>query len=280
MTAESSPELTALNCSIGYASWQAGLADASSRGWRRVELWWPFATPEPSAAEIADLTSTLRSHGQQLVAMNLWAGDMPAGERGILHREPLSTAHLSAVASISDATSLPRCNLVVGRSGPRLTDAQVERFAEASAWLSERCDVTVMAEPLSGMEDYPIRSIGDARVLLDAAPQAGLLLDIYHLAANHVADHATHHAANHAAHHPETPAVGALATPEGQEEFWKLVASDIDELVEGPEHVQVADLPGRGAPGTGTLPLGRWVEDLRRRGYRGDIVGEYLPESQ
>lgn len=268
MTAESSPELTALNCSIGYASWQAGLADASSRGWRRVELWWPFATPEPSAAEIADLIGTLHSHGQQLVAMNLWAGDMPAGERGILHREPLSTAHLSAVASISDATSLPRCNLVVGRSGPRLTEAQVERFAEASAWLSERCDVTVMAEPLSGMEDYPVRSIGDARALFDAAPQAGLLLDIYHLAANH------------AANHSQSPAAGALATPEGQEEFWKLVASDIDELGEGPEHVQVADLPGRGAPGTGTLPLGRWVEDLRRRGYRGDIVGEYLPESQ
>jgi hydroxypyruvate isomerase len=41
-------------------------------------------------------------------------------------------------------------------------------------------------------------------------------------------------------------------------------------------HVQLADAPGRGAPGTGTLPLDRWVTALERVGYRGWVALEHV----
>jgi hydroxypyruvate isomerase len=42
-------------------------------------------------------------------------------------------------------------------------------------------------------------------------------------------------------------------------------------------HVQYADCPGRGAPGTGTVDLWRFVERLDAAGYAGAIGLEYDP---
>ena len=42
-------------------------------------------------------------------------------------------------------------------------------------------------------------------------------------------------------------------------------------------HVQIADLPGRHEPGTGTADLDGWVGQLRRLGYQGWIGLEYAP---
>ena len=55
---------------------------------------------------------------------------------------------------------------------------------------------------------------------------------------------------------------------------------DVDEVIatRGADlaHVQLADAPGRGAPGTGTLPLDRWVAALERVGYRGWVALEHV----
>jgi hydroxypyruvate isomerase len=40
-------------------------------------------------------------------------------------------------------------------------------------------------------------------------------------------------------------------------------------------HIQIADSPGRGAPGTGNLPLGEWITRSRELGYEGYIGLEY-----
>jgi hydroxypyruvate isomerase len=42
-------------------------------------------------------------------------------------------------------------------------------------------------------------------------------------------------------------------------------------------HVQVADFPGRGAPGTGQIPFGEFVQQLASAKYSGWIGLEYLP---
>ena len=42
-------------------------------------------------------------------------------------------------------------------------------------------------------------------------------------------------------------------------------------------HVQVADVPGRHEPGTGTADLDGWVGQLRRLGYQGWVGLEYAP---
>jgi hydroxypyruvate isomerase len=42
-------------------------------------------------------------------------------------------------------------------------------------------------------------------------------------------------------------------------------------------HVQIADVPGRHEPGTGTADLDGWVRRLRQLGYQGPIGLEYAP---
>ncbi|HIW96611.1 MAG TPA: TIM barrel protein [Candidatus Corynebacterium gallistercoris] len=250
--------LTGVNCSIGWPHWSDGLDAARAEGWNRVELWWPFTTPEPARADIAELTAHLRRHDLQLVAMNMWAGDMAAGERGVLHREPLAQAHLDAVAFISDATRTQLFNLVVGRGGAQILDEQQERFAEAAQWITQRTGGQVLAEPLSGMDDYPIRTVAEAQALLQGAESGGLLLDLYHLAARHT----------------DECGPGWLEDPTEMGRWFEAeVASPIKTTM--PLHAQVADVPGRGEPGTGRLPLAKWAEALRALGYAGDVMGEW-----
>ena len=50
-----------------------------------------------------------------------------------------------------------------------------------------------------------------------------------------------------------------------------------------PHHVQIADSPGRGAPGTGagftgTAPMRRWLERIEELGYSGRIADEWAGE--
>jgi hydroxypyruvate isomerase len=223
--------ITAMNCSIGRASLTEGLDAATTTD---VELWWPFPVPDPTEMEIDAVVGELRSRGLRLVALNMFGGDLAAGDRGILHERDMPAAHLDAIERFHQLTGVPRFNLLVGRGGKELTARQVERFAAVAGDVDKRFGGVAMIEPISGAPDYPVKTLADAAPLLT---HGGLLLDLYHLAVND--------------------------------------AVELDGVV--PEHVQVADNPGRGAPGTGKLPLEQWVAQLRGNGYRGHIAGEWLP---
>lgn len=226
--------ITAMNCSIGRSTLTEGLDAATTPD---VELWWPFAVPDPTDTDIDTLVAELDQRNLRLVALNMYGGDLSAGDRGILHHHDLPAAHLNAIEHLHHLTGVNRFNLLLGRGGPTLTDAQVRRFAAVARDVAKRFGGVVMVEPLSGLDDYPVRTLTDAAALLDRAGAGGLLLDLYHLAVN-----------------------------------------DAVELAGvSPEHVQVADHPGRGAPGTGELPLAEWVQQLRDAGYRGHVTAEWLP---
>ena len=51
----------------------------------------------------------------------------------------------------------------------------------------------------------------------------------------------------------------------------------IDAYAELVAHVQIADAPGRGEPGSGQLDLDRYLAALADRGYRGWVSLEYKP---
>ena len=53
------------------------------------------------------------------------------------------------------------------------------------------------------------------------------------------------------------------------------VAAVIEKHAKDFGHIQIADNPGRGAPGTGELPLGEWIARSRQLGYEGYIGLEY-----
>jgi hydroxypyruvate isomerase len=101
-------------------------------------------------------------------------------------------------------------------------------------------------EPLSGLPEggYPLLTDLDVVTFRERVGEENiaLLFDVYHLGANGV------------------DIVAAAERAAG------MVG-----------HVQLADVPGRGAPGTGTLPMAQAVDLLINHGYVGPIGCEYVP---
>ena len=65
---------------------------ARNAGFEAVEFWWPFETPTPPDAEVAAFIRAIQDAGVQLTGLNFAAGDMPAGDRGILSNPAMTQA--------------------------------------------------------------------------------------------------------------------------------------------------------------------------------------------
>src|SRR3954466_5974796 len=57
---------------------------ARNSGFEAVEFWWPFDTPTPPDADVTAFIRAIEDAGVQLTGLNFAAGDMPAGDRGLL----------------------------------------------------------------------------------------------------------------------------------------------------------------------------------------------------
>ena len=156
---------------------------------------------------------------RQLVALNLWAGDLVAGDRGVLHLvgpedgaenagsagnagggntedagsavddvfvdgDPAITEelieHLNAVEYLHRLTGVRRFNVLVGRGGRALQRRQVRAFAAVAKRLA-RFGGVALIEPLSGIENYPVTSIKEAAPLVAAGGRLLLDLSLIHI---------------------------------------------------------------------------------------------------
>lgn len=231
-------------------------AAARAAGFTAVEAWWPFGSAVPGDAEVAAFERAVRDAGVQLVALNGFAGDMPAGERGILSwpgRQQEFLDNLDVLLGIGARLDCRRFNLLYGSRielDPGGAAAQDELALEnlaIAARAARRAGAAVMLEPLSALPQYPLHTSSDVlgmlnRLPADCAGSARLLADLYHLRVN------------------------------GED-----IPAMLDRVHTRIGHVQVADIPGRHEPGTGTADLSGWVAALRRLGYRGSIGLEYTP---
>ncbi|MCW4459811.1 hydroxypyruvate isomerase family protein [Microbacterium sp. MPKO10] len=230
---------------------------ARAAGFDRVESWWPFATADPSPAEVDAWLRAIDTADVTLTGLNLYAGDMPNGERGVLShpaREDEFDRSLAVTQRIADATGVDMFNALYGL---RVTGVSDETAREVAIGNLKRAtealpDGTMLLEPLSTAAngDAPIASLDDAESIRSAAAASGvgaigLLFDTFHLAANGL--DLVSELQGHAAH----------------------IA-----------HVQIADNPGRGAPGTGTIDFPTVLSALAETGYRGGIAAEYAPDDQ
>jgi hydroxypyruvate isomerase len=211
-------------------------------GYTAIESWWPFPTAAPATAEVDAFVASVQDAGVELIAMNLFGGDMAAGERGIAS-DPARRAEfddsLAVALEVGRRLGTSMFNTLVG-VGP-LRDLGIARLATA-ARAAEVEGRRILIEPLSGVADYPVTTAADAFGLVtELGAGAGVLGDLYHLAVN-------------------------------GEDVDAVIAAHGADLA----HVQLADAPGRGAPGTGTLPLDRWVDALEHAGYRGWVALEHL----
>lgn len=219
-------------------------------GFDAVEFWWPWPqSATPSGEQVDAFVQALDSAGVQLTGLNFFAGDMPAGERGIVNnpeRQDEFRANVELVVDIAQRTGCRHFNALYGLHSAA-QDAEVEAQTArdnliCAAKAVSSIDGTVLLEPVSGADAYPLKTAADALEVIDSVEvdNVRLLADFYHLAVNgdDVAQVVTDHAADFG-------------------------------------HIQIADSPGRGAPGTGELPLAQWVDAAQRRGYDGPIGLEY-----
>ncbi|KEI45148.1 hydroxypyruvate isomerase family protein [Saccharopolyspora rectivirgula] len=230
-------------------------AAAKEAGFSAVEFWWPFAEPVPADREVDRFVRAVEDAGVQLVSLNFFGGDMPAGERGVLSnpaRADEFADNVDVVVGIGERLGCRAFNALYGSrvdgvSAAEQDETAVEQLARAATAV-QRIGGSVLVEPLSGTPGYPLRTAADALAVVHRVrEQAGagdvrLLCDLYHLAVN------------------------------GDD-----LDAVIDEHAAEIGHVQLADAPGRGEPGTGQLDFGHLLGKLDAAGYRGNIGLEYRP---
>jgi hydroxypyruvate isomerase len=241
----------ALNCSIAFPGVpvfeRAGAA--ASAGFSAVEFWWPFSSAAPAEREVADFAESIEDAGVELIGLNFAAGDMPAGDRGLVSwpgREQEFRDSVAVAIGLGERLGTRIFNALYGNRIEAVAgqdDLAAENLAHA-AKEAERIGATVVLEPLSGADRYPIRTAADVIAVLDrvGAPNLGLLADLYHLAVN-------------------------------GEDLDAVITRYADRIA----HVQLADVPGRHEPGTGELDFPHLLELLRVNGYSGRTALEFVP---
>ena len=230
---------------------------AAGLGFGYAESWWPFDGPAASEAELAAFCASFERSGVRLVLLNLTAGASNATGRGILtdpDAEADLEANLDSVGAILDRTG---CRLVNALYGNRLDPAReaeedalaLDRIVRTADRLGEH-GATVVIETLNSVSS-PASPLVDidrtAAVVADASARSrlgnvALLLDVYHLTTmeRDPAEAIRRHG----------PLIG---------------------------HVQFADAPGRGRPGTGGIDFDGVLGALREIGFAGFVGLEYDP---
>jgi hydroxypyruvate isomerase len=244
----------AANCSLLFTEVELLKRPAAARaaGFDAIELWWPWPDqPVPPDAEIDRLVIAVREAGVQLIGLNFFAGDLAGADCGVLSipaRSEEFRDNIAVTIGIGEALGVPAFNALYGNRISEVTPQQQDDLATENLTLAARAAAairaTILVEPISGPKPYPLRTARDVAAVLDrvVAPNIGFLCDLFHLANN------------------------------GDN-----IDAALDAYADRIAHVQIADHPGRGEPGTGTLDLERYLSTIEANGYSGYVGLEYIP---
>jgi hydroxypyruvate isomerase len=251
-----------VNCSILFTELPLlqRPAAAKAAGFDAVEFWWPFAEPVPADHEVDAFITALDDAGVSLVALNFAAGDMAAGERGWLSQPGRSSdfrANIPVCTGIAKRTGCTRLNALYGNRvedvAPQRQDELAAQNLKLAAQAAAGAGAVVLIEALNSHESpaYPLVSAASAAGVAERVSAAtgdgpgaaaAFLADLYHL--------------------------GRMG-----EDLAGVLSGYRDWI----GHVQIADVPGRGAPGTGTIGYEALLRQLAAQGYRGYVGLEYKP---
>ncbi|NJP50122.1 TIM barrel protein [Streptomyces sp. SBST2-5] len=234
-------------------------AAAAAAGFTAVELWWPWTdTPTPEQSELDALRAAIEDAGVRLTGLNFYAGRLPGPDRGALslpgEESERFRANIDVAADFARSLGCTALNALYGNrvegADPAEQDALALENLVLAARAADRIGAILLIEALNKPESplYPLVSAAAAVGVVDKVnaatglDNARFLMDLYHLAMN------------------------------GED-----LPSVIEQYAAKTGHVQIADSPGRGAPGTGALPLEDLLEQLRKAGYEGWVGLEYKP---
>jgi hydroxypyruvate isomerase len=246
-----------VNCSMLFTELPLLERPAAARaaGFDAIEFWWPWPQqPLPGDGEVEAFVRAIRDAGVQLVGLNFFAGELTGPDAGVLSipdRAGQFRENLPVAVSIGEQLRVSAFNALYGNRVDGVAPEQQDELAReslgAAADAAARTGATVLVEPVSGPKPYPLRTADDAvAVAVDVRAaghsNVGFLCDLFHLANN-------------------------------GDDLDAAIAAHADVT----SHVQIADCPGRGEPGSGELDLDRHLGDLAGRGYTGWVGLEYTP---
>jgi hydroxypyruvate isomerase len=225
-------------------------AAAAAAGFRAVEFPSPYEHPP------GEIRARLDEHGLECVLFNLPSGDRGKGDFGIAcrpGREPEFRAGVARAIEYARVLGVRQVNCISGRvlaqDDPAATEATLRGNLRYAARELRAAGLSLLIEPINthDVEGFAVPRAADGARLVEALaePNFGLQLDLYHT---------------------------AMMGDDGHEALARHRA-----IV---RHVQFADAPGRGEPGTGRLDLAGLFADIDASGYGGWVSAEYRPSGR
>jgi hydroxypyruvate isomerase len=224
-------------------------ARARAAGFAAVEFMWP------GLEDLDAVERAVAATGLEVALFNFDAGDIAAGDRGLLSdpdRQARFRENVPVALALARRIGCTRLNALVGVRRPELeVETQLELARDNVAWAAEQAasqGASIMIEPVNSYENGPYLLDTTAKAIgfLDAvaADNVRLQYDVYH-----------------------------MQRMEGN------LAHTITRLLPRIGHVQIADPPSRGEPGTGEINYGFVLDLLERSGYGGWVGLEYNPST-
>lgn len=215
--------------------------------------------------ELKDQLSTVRAEGYAAVEIWDWRGkDLAAFTdvglevvlmSGNTFEEPLvdpgarenATAHLRRSLEVANRLGCRKLVIHAGYRVPYLTEEEQRKsfVGFLAEFVGRSPEITFLLEPLNSRIDhrgYFLDSLPEALAILREIKSVNLrlLLDCYHIQVMH-----------------------------------RSVSAYLEEAIPWTGHIHIADVPGRGEPGTGTMDYPSLLGQIRALGYDGDIGLEY-----
>lgn len=222
-------------------------AAARECGFVAVECQFPYGhAPE-------ELAALLRANGLRMVLHNLPGGNPAAGDRGMAcHPDRVGEFRAGVAQAITHALALgvPQLNCLAGLRPAGVSDAQARatlvgnlRFAAAALRVH---GLRLLIEPINTLDvpGFFVSTATQALALMDEVGADNLCLqhDLYH-----------------------------AQRMRGE------LAGNLRALLPRIGHIQIADNPGRGEPGSGEIHHRFLFDELDRLGYSGHVGCEYFP---
>jgi hydroxypyruvate isomerase len=223
---------------------------AREAGFSAVEFWWP------SGEDLGQVEAAIKEADLHVALFNFYAGDMPGGDRGLLGdpgRQEGFRENVPIALELAQRLGCSRLNALVGHKIASISrQEQLDLARENLAWaagLAAEYGIEVLVEALNTFENGPylLYTTAEAAKFVKSLSRANVKLqhDFYH-----------------------------MQRMEGN------LTVNLREHIGDIAHVQVADSPGRGEPGSGEIHYPYLLGVLEELGYEGYVGLEYNPTTE
>jgi hydroxypyruvate isomerase len=219
-------------------------------GFSAVEFWWP------SGEDLGEVEAAVKDAGLEVALFNFDAGDLPGGDRGLLsnpERLAQFRENVPVALELAQRLGCSKLNALVGHRLESMgREEQFELVRENVAWAADEAagqGAEVMIEAVNTFENGPylLYTTEETARFVESIGKANVKLqyDFYH-----------------------------MQRMEGN------LSVTLREYIGEIGHVQVADSPGRGEPGTGEINYPYVLGVLEELDYDGYVGLEYNPTTE